>query len=315
MAEELNVFEKEEILKIAKSGICRQNDVLRYNSISGRMETAATFDLDNLPRIDALLVIGGYPRPIYHAAMILRSYRKKYGMLPEFMTVGKHSIRGQIMGGTDADVTEQAMIKLGFDRDYILKNHLEPSGCEINGLVEDIRTIVRRSFGLNWQDQPRIAVVSEYGVMLNLAQMLSFRISDYEFLYYETPQTPEEERMFLYERFDGYWVDLIIAAAFDSHRRWDSERLAPSNSKMLEIPTFDTIRKYVEKGYVYYMSPSMLRDLGYSEAVIKEMLDKRRLEIEGDASGDHLGMPDARVEAKLEQFDVMIQRIREQMQK
>ena len=65
MAEELNVFEKEEILKIAKSGICRQNDVLRYNSISGRMETAATFDLDNLPRFDALLVIGGFSRPVF----------------------------------------------------------------------------------------------------------------------------------------------------------------------------------------------------------------------------------------------------------
>ena len=76
MAQELNAFEKEEILKIAKSGVCRQNDVLRYNSVSGRLETVATFDLNNLPRFDALLVIGGYPRPIYHATVVLQAYLK-----------------------------------------------------------------------------------------------------------------------------------------------------------------------------------------------------------------------------------------------
>ena len=311
MAQELNAFEKEEILKIAKSGVCRQNDVLRYNSVSGRLETVATFDLNNLPRFDALLVIGGYPRPIYHATVVLQAYLKKYGELPEFMTVGKHSIRGQILSASEAEMTERAMIEIGFDRKYIMQNHLEPTGCEINGIVDDIRAIVRRSIVMNRKDQPQIAVISEYGTLLNLAQMLSFRISDYEFLYYETPQTPEEERCFLYERFDGCWVYIIIAAAFDSQRRWDLERLAPSSSKMHEIPSFDTIRRYVDKGYVFYMSPSMLRDLGYSEEVIKEMLDARRLEVVGDGSADHPGMADAKVGVRLEQFNSMIRNIRE----
>lgn len=99
MAQELNAFEKEEILKIARVGICRQNDVLRYNSVCGRMETVASFTLDNLPQFDALLVIGGFPRPIYHAAVVLRAYLNKYGVLPEFMTVGRHNTRGQKLPG------------------------------------------------------------------------------------------------------------------------------------------------------------------------------------------------------------------------
>ena len=69
--------------------------------------------------------------------------------------------------------------------------------------------------------------------------------------------------------------------------------------------------RYVDKGYVFYMSPSMLRDLGYSEEVIKEMLDARRLEVVGDGSADHPGMADAKVGVRLEQFNSMIRNIRE----
>ncbi len=313
MAQELNAFEKEEILKIAKSGICRQNDVLRYNSVSGRMETAATFNLDNFPKFDAVLVIGGYPRAIYHASMVLKAYRKKYGMYPEFMTVGKHSLKGPVLPLSEAEMTERAMIGIGFNKDYVMRNHLEPTGCEINGIVDDIRAIVRRSFVMSQKTQLRIAVISECGLMLNLAQMLSFRISDYEFWYYETPLTPESERVFLYERFDGYWVDIIIATAFNSQRRWDSERLSPSDSKMQEMPSFDTIRRYIDKGYAFYMTPAMLRDLGYREEQIKGILDARRLEVVGDGSPEHPGMPDAAVDAMSKQFETFVFNLREQM--
>ncbi len=314
MAQELNAFEKEEILKIAKNGVCRQNDILRYNSVSGRLETVATFNKDNLPQFDALLVIGGFPRPIYHAALVLRAYEKKFGNLPEFMTVGKHNARGQRIPASEVEMTEQAMVKLGFDKDYIMKNHIEPTGCEINGNVEDIRTIVRRSSVMNRKDQPQIAVISEHGVLLNLAQTLSFKISDYEFLYYETPQTPEKERTFVCERFDGYFTDIIIAAAFNSQRRWNLDRLGLSDSKINQMPSFDVIRKYVDKGYAFYMSPAMLRDLGYSENKIKELLDMRRLEVLGDESVVNSGMAEAKVEKIAQRFEEMIQKIKEQMQ-
>ncbi len=314
MAQELNAFEKEEILKIARVGICRQNDVLRYNSVCGRMETVASFTLDNLPQFDALLVIGGFPRPIYHAAVVLRAYLNKYGVLPEFMTVGRHNTRGQKLPATEVEMTERAMTELGFGRDYIMKNHIEPTGCEINGNVEDIRTIVRLSQIMNKKDQPRIAVVSEHGTLLNLAQTLSFKISDYEFLYYETPQTHDDDRLFVCERYDGYFADIIIATAFNSQRRWNIERLGLSDSKMNLMPSFDVIRKYVDKGYVFYMSPAMLRDLGYSETRIKEMLDMRRLEVLGDDSAAYSGMDEAKVEKIAQRFDEMIQNVKKQMQ-
>lgn len=211
-------------------------------------------------------------------------------------------------------MTERAMTELGFDRDYIMKNHIEPTGCEINGNVEDIRTIVRLSQVMNKKDQPRIAVVSEHGTLLNLAQTLSFKISDYEFLYYETPQTRDDDRLFVCERYDGYFADIIIATAFNSQRRWNIERLGLSDSKMNLMPSFDIIRKYVDKGYVFYMSPAMLRDLGYSETRIKEMLDMRRLEVLGDDSAAYSGMEEAKVEKIAQRFDEMIQSVKKQMQ-
>lgn len=296
MAKKLNQEERKEILAMANFCVCHSGDIFTYDSISENFREVQSFSLANVPKFDALLVIGGYPHPVVHAADILRVYERQYNKLPEFMTVGFGPNKGQKLEDTVAALTEKAMIMQGFDPEWIKKNHIDSQSTSTKGDIAEIEYIVKHSEAMGFKVRPTIAVVSEPGYLLPLAQELSFNLPQYEFVYYETPVTPERKRIFDCENLDAYGVDVILACVLSSLRNWNTERVALSREKMKTAPFRNVIRKYVGFGYNFYMYPEMLQELGYSNEDAVEMIERRREEVLGvNADGQRVGdpMPDA----------------------
>ena len=242
MAKKLNETEREQILRLADWCVCRSGDILAYNSTCGNFQPVESFTLKNIPQFDALLIIGGYPRPVIHAGNVLCAYKQQYGTLPEFMTVGRRPNKGQVLTDNIAVLTENAMIMLGFDEQWVRKNHIEATSTDSKGNIEEIKYIVEHSAAMCFKSRPRIGVVSEPGYLLRLAQELSFFLPQYEFVYYETPVSKDKKRTFDCENLDGYGADVIIAGALNSLRQWNERRLSLSREKMKAATTLGVIR-------------------------------------------------------------------------
>lgn len=282
---ELSHAQELEILKMQEFGVYRQSEgeIIAYNSLTGCHEPVKSFTLENIPEFDAILVFGGYPRIVKNAKAVLEGYYSKYYELPEFMTVGRKPNKGQKNTGAEADIYEMLMMNIGFEKNWVLRNHLVCESENTVGNIIEIRKIVQSSPTLGRMLRPRIAVVTEPGYLLRTAQELPFFVWEYEFLFFEAPVTPLEERTFCVERFDdGYGVDVILASVLNSMREWSKERLPLPDSKMKLAPSFDDIRKYVEDGFAFYMYPEMMNDLGIAdEAKIYQLRNDRKIEVTG----------------------------------
>lgn len=292
MSKKLNSEERAEVLSIANWGVYHSGDIVAYNASIGCFELVDSFTLRKIPAVDALMVIGGYPRSILHAAEILKAYRDKYGKLPEFMTVGGAPFGGQNLPDKLNILTENAMIELGFDETWVKQNHIQVEGNDILSSIAEIKQIVVHSAAMRFKNRSRIAVVSEPGYLLRLAQELSFYLPEYEFVFYETPVTKDKKRTFDCESLDGYGVDIILACAWTSMHEWNEKRLPLSGEKMKTAPNVEQIRKFVGLGYCFCMTPEMLEALGYSDEEIWLMLETRNKEVLGiDASGLKVAQP------------------------
>lgn len=313
MAKKLNSEERAEILQIASWGVYHTGDVMAYNASVGCFQLVESFTLQNIPAVDALLVIGGYPRPVVHAAKILKAYQDKYGKLPEFMTVGAGPNKGQVLVDSVNVLTEDALIMMGFNTDWVKKNHIQSEGNNTLATIDEIKQIVEHSVAMRFQNRPRIAVVSEPGYLLRLAQELSFHIPEYEFVYYETPVTKDKKRTFDCESLDGYGADIILACAWQSMHEWNEKRLPLTTEKMKTAPTVEQIRKFVGLGYCFYMTPEMLEELGYSDEEIYLMHETRYKEVLGvDASGLKVSqpMPDTDTKVFMEKVSRLIAEVK-----
>lgn len=313
MAKKLNSEERAEIIQIASWGVYHSGDVMAYNASVGCFQPVESFILQNIPEVDALMVIGGYPRPIVHAAKILNAYQDKYGKLPEFMTVGATPSKGQNLPDKLNVLTENAMVKLGFDEAWVKQNHIDTFGQDTVSTIDEIKQIVEHSVAMCFQNRPRIAVVSEPGYLLRLAQELSFYLPQYEFVFYETPVTKDKKRTFDCESLDGYGADIILACAWTSMHEWNVKRLPLTTEKMKTAPKAEQIRKFVGLGYCFYMTSEMLEELGYSDEEIYLMLETRDKEVLGvDASGLKVSqpMPDADTKVFMEKVSRLIAEVK-----
>ena len=313
MAKKLNSEERAEILQIASWGVYHTGDVMAYNASVGCFQPVESFTLQNIPEVDALMVIGGYPRPVVHAAKILKAYQDKYGKLPEFMTVGAGPNKGQVLVDSVNVLTEDALIMMGFNTDWVKKNHIQSEGNNTLATIDEIKQIVEHSVAMRFQNRPSIAVVTEPGYLLRLAQELSFYIPEYEFVYYETPVTKDKKRTFDCESLDGYGADIILACAWQSMHEWNEKRLPLTTEKMKTAPTVEQIRKFVGLGYCFYMTPEMLEELGYSDEEIYLMHETRYKEVLGvDASGLKVSqpMPDTDTKVFMEKVSRLIAEVK-----
>ena len=231
----------------------RQSDgaLMAFNSLSGRVEPIRSFNLDNIPEFDAVLLFGGNPRPVKYAALIMHYFKMKYGHYPEFLTIGGAPNKGQAFSKPENECYEEMMISLGFPEDFILKNHIFSDSHSTCENIAEIEQVIQNSGVLMQLDRPRIAVVTYSGYSLRAAQELGLALSDYELLFFETPSYTQDEALFVSEKYQGYRIDILLASAWHSMNRhsWETERLPLSEIKMKTAPNYAVLHYFAARGY------------------------------------------------------------------
>ena len=75
----LTSAEVSEILALQKWATYSQEYPIRYAcTLNGALVQVDSFGIDNLPKLDALVVFGGYPRIVKYAGEIIMKHRRQY---------------------------------------------------------------------------------------------------------------------------------------------------------------------------------------------------------------------------------------------
>lgn len=307
------------IEQIEKWCTYRQDDgaLMAFNSMSGRLEPIRSFNLDNIPEFDAMLLFGGNPRPVKYAALVMYNFKKNFGYYPEFLTVGGAPNKGQSFSKPENEYYEEMMVKLRFPLPFILKNHQSSTSRSTKENITEIKHIIQKSRSLSALERPRIAIVTTAGYSLRAAQELGLALSDYELLFFETPSTSQEEALFISEKLDGYKIDILLASAWHSMNRqsWENERLPLSENKMKSAPSYALLHDLVAKGYTFYMYPNMLESLGFNAQEIYQMRNRRKIEITGyNLEGEKVGesLPNASDIFNQELIDKFVEQVHDE---
>ncbi len=266
--------------------------LMAFNSMSGRLEPLKSFNLDNVPKFDALLLFGGNPRPVKYAALVMHYFKEKFGYYPEFFTIGGAPNKGQNFSKAENRYYEEMMLELGFSPRIILKNHIYSNSRSTQENIVEIKQLAQKNAALSKYSRPRIAVVTTAGYSLRAAQELGLALSDFELLFFETPLTSQDEAIFVSEKYEGYKIDILIASAWHSMNRqsWNIERLPLSTVKMKSAPSYALLHDFAAKGYNFYMYPNMLTSLGFNAQDAYQMRNSRKIEITGyNLEGEKVG--------------------------
>lgn len=313
-----NLFHSQ-ILAMQSWGTYRMSEgaLETFNVTTLEYETVRSFTLDNIPQCDAMLVFGGYPRILKYASIIAIKHKMMYGDKLEFMTVGSAPNKGQKASKPENKWYEEGMINIGFPESWVMKNHIDAFSIDGKGNMVEIAHIVKKCPELAVLERPKIMVITEAGYSLRAAQELGRKFNDIEFVYFETPLTPVEERTFDVEKFEGYLVDITLASCYHAMHRWDTERLPLPEEKMLHAPSLELIAQYVKAGYAFYfIYPDMYQNIGLDAAIGKELYEKRRIELLGtNLKGEQVaeGKLNCSEIFKQKLFDEMIENICEEL--
>ena len=158
--------------------------LMAFNSMSGRLEPLKSFNLDNVPKFDALLLFGGNPRPVKYAALVMHYFKEKFGYYPEFFTIGGAPNKGQNFSKAENRYYEEMMLELGFSPRIILKNHIYSNSRSTQENIVEIKQLAQKNAALSKYSRPRIAVVTTAGYSLRAAQELGLALSDFELLFF-----------------------------------------------------------------------------------------------------------------------------------
>ena len=101
----LTSAEVSEILALQKWATYSQEYPIRYAcTLNGALVQVDSFGIDNLPKLDALVVFGGYPRIVKYAGEIIMKHRRQYPepehKAPEIILLGSAPSTGQKIPGT-----------------------------------------------------------------------------------------------------------------------------------------------------------------------------------------------------------------------
>ena len=298
----LKKLEKQEILLLQELGTYKMDKapVMGVNLHNGSMQPICSFTLSNIPKVDAMAILGGYAHPMQQFLEFGKIHYNKYGYWPEALLVGLSPNKGQFVpsktvryfGGSEADAYYMLGKDLGADHNWLERNYSRPFSKTGETNAFEIREKVRSSPVLSNMGRPRVAVFSEAGYTLRMTQDLAFLLPEYELYIHEAPILSEDKRLFVYEHFDGYFVDLILACLYHSLNRseWGLKRMAaPQKLVEQEKEIRRQIKIYASKGYVFYLYPNNLADLGFSDEDIVRLKAQRQMEILGkDGEGNQV---------------------------
>ena len=237
-----------------------------------------SFTIGDIPEADILLVLGKSPRDLEYVAEIAVKYRNKYGYYPEFIAITfPHSFG--LYEGVKAEWFEQAMISLGFPKDWALKNHSDfQVVAEYEAIVEISRMV--RSIPCKGK-KPRVLAVTSAGLSLKEAQRLPIILPHIEFSFFEVPQLDFSARLFDNEVFspETYAVDQLVASVIDAQLRREGEKIPLSIEKRFTRPEVSYLKDLVLRGYCGFLRSEMWKFLGLNHLRGMKQSAKRRAEL------------------------------------
>lgn len=233
-----------------------------FSSILSEEDTkVSSFNMENIPEADAMLVFG-YPRVLAYAAEIAVRYRDKYGDYPELFSVSD---------GCDALAQWQEMDKwipqqltvLGFPAKWAFKNcrsHAE----KIRAYTTEAN-ILLQPFSLKLRRRPKVLVVTNAGCSMSAAQELISAMPHTDFLIFETPRL--QERIFDNEKLSkgSYGVDVLLAQV--ARCRLNGRKVGLPIEKLLNFPRMNRVRDLLYRGYAgCFVSKDMWKCVGITPA-------------------------------------------------
>lgn len=306
-----------------KWGTYRESDASLkvFNTQKNEFEILRSFSLKNVPPADALLVFDAYPRVAEDGFLIAVVHQQNYGRLPEFLTCGGYSNKGLPFDGkTQAEWFEYMFIQFGAPETWVMRNHHQSQSTNNKMNIQEIREMIKNSDVLSKCPRPRILVVTGCGYSLRAAQELGLALTECELVFYETPVTPLNVRLFDYERFDtdGLAIDIILASVLHPRRFWHQERLPLPEKKMAEAPSLEIIREWLLKGYaLYYPYRDMWEYVGIPAEQGLKLYEQRRRQITGFALDGTMISDKAKInpeDVKARQIDVFVRQVRSRLQ-
>ena len=297
----LTSAEVSEILALQKWATYSQEYPIRYAcTLNGALVQVDSFGIDNLPKLDALVVFGGYPRIVKYAGEIIMKHRRQYPepehKAPEIILLGSAPSTGQKIPGTsEALLYAQLLVSLGFDEAYIRRNLLKEA-LVYGGKIAELKQIICGSERLSKLDCPRIGLLTEAGHSLSAVQKFAFAMRDVHFLAFETPVAQLCDRLFDVDSLtSGYGVDIVVGNVLSCFTDWNNGRFPLPQEKQNSFPSregaFSVVRKYFMKGYAFCLQhPEQWELIGVSKVDALPLVNSRKIEITGcDLDGNKAG--------------------------
>lgn len=297
----LSNAEIQEVLEIQKWATYVENHPLRLtSSLNGSPIEVHSFTLENVPKLDLLVIFGGYPRVLRHMGEVMMKSDQKFAEDDpvEIAALGYKPNKGQDVPGSIASTCMAILEQMGFPPERVYRNRIEAFSTDTAGDINELKEVIRQSDKLSKLDCPRIGLVTEAGYSLTAAQQFAYAMPDCQLYFYETPVTQLCDRVFDVERIvGGYGVDVIIACALNTLMDWHNGRLPLPKEKIDDFPgkggIIATVRKYFNKGYGFYLPyPEQWELMGFSRVYAQRIAERRKAAITGyDLKGEKVGEP------------------------
>lgn len=297
----LSNAEIQEVLAIQKWGTYDETYPLNLpSSLNGSLMTVRSFGIENVPKLDLLVIFGGHPRVLKHMGEVMMKSDQKFADDDpvEIAALGYKPNKGQDVPGSIASICMAVLAQMGFSRERVYRNQIKAFSTDTVGDINELKQVISHSDSLSKLDCPRIGLVTEAGYSLTAAQQFAFAMPDCQFYIYETPVTQLCDRVFDVERLvGGYGVDVIIASALNTLLDWNNGRLPLSQEKIDAFPgqggIISTVRKYFMKGYGFYLPYHEQWELmGVSAIDAMKIVNQRKVSITGyNLKGEKVGEP------------------------
>lgn len=216
-----------------------------------------SFNMQNLPQADAMLVFG-YPRVVAYAAEIAVRHRDMYGDYPELFAIGDG--RGMFSQRQEMDKwIPKQLTDLGFPQKWAFKN--SSSHAEKNRAYTADANVLILSCSIRLRRRLKVLVITGAGCSMSAAQELISLMPHTDFFIFETPQP--RERIFDSEKFSpkSYGVDALLAQVVRC--RLNADKMKLPIEKLLGLPRTGFIQDLLFRGYAgYFVSDEMWKCIG-----------------------------------------------------
>lgn len=264
--------------------IAEQREVLRYetwltatsgfrfekNNRRALLPTTSIYGKHDL-KVDAVLVVGDNFRAAAEAAVFLRYHKKRHGSYPKIICSPGFSVPNVLDFGYPPEWwLKIIMLRLGVPREALNNQKQQFERFDPCQSLADF---------LEKQSQIKTAVVfSSRGYSMAVAQELYQRIPQINWVFFDNPVIPIDERVLDSENIvsEGVGIDLLIGGIVHVWQDWQIVRYPLSLETRNNAPEEAFLKVFIQKGYVLGLSDNRDWDFfGTTASVYRGILLER----------------------------------------